>query len=488
MKRFIALLLAVALLVSAAACSDNKGPYGDDTSTTSPSSPNEGILTLAYSEIDTLNPFTCTTTANLQLLRLVYDGLFTLDKNYNPVATLAERGEIGDKSVTVKLGSHKFGDGTPVSVTDVRDSFEKAKASPAYAARLANFESVGAYEGNIVVFKLIADDPYALSCLDFPIIKGGADADLATGSGRYIPRFSGEEIYLTANTAKSGFVPTFKTIKLIPVRDENAIISNLEIGNTSFNYNDLSSGTYSRVNAKTVEMGINNFVYLAFNNSSAIFSDKLLRRAVNLAIDRQQIVSTAFQGHARIAYTPFNPDWYTVVSKDTVITRDNAKAAELVSQSQTDITSQEVVLLVNSENRFKQETAEFIKDYLESIGFKVNIRRLDADSLSSALKEGSYDLYIGEIRLTPNMDLSPILLGGSASYGISNISDSSMRYAQHISGNCEIMDFINTFNEDLPIIPLCYRNAAVSYTNSMQADFACCDGDVYADIQSWKLK
>ena len=235
-------------------------------------------------------------------------------------------------------------------------------------------------------------------------------------------------------------------------------------------------------------MGINNFVYLAFNNSSAVFSDKLLRRAVNLAIDRQQIVSTAFQGHARITYTPFNPDWYTVVSKDTVITRDKTKASELVSQSQTDIASQEVVLLVNSENRFKLETAEFIKSYLEAIGFRVNVRKLSAEGLSTALKEGSYDLYIGEIRLLPNMDLSPILLGGSASYGISNISDSSSRYAQLLSGNCEIMDFINTFNEDLPIIPLCYRNAAVSYTNSMQADFACCDGDVYADIQSWRLK
>lgn len=488
MKKFIVFLLALALLVSATACSDTKNPFGDDSSTTSPTVQNEGILNLAYSEIDTLNPFTCTTAANLQLLRLVYDGLYTLDKNYNPVAALAESGEIGDKTVTVKLGSHKFGDGTPVSVTDVKSSFEKAKESPAYKARLANFESVGAYEGNIVIFNLVADDPYALACLDFPIIKGGADTDLATGCGRYIPRFSADDIYLSANPAKSGFVPAIKNIKLIPVRDEDAIISNLEIGNTCFNYNDLADGVYSRVNAKTVEMGINNFVYLAFNNSSAVFSDKTLRRAVNLAVDRQQIVSTAFQGHAREAYTPFNPDWHVIASKDTVISQDKAKASELVAQSQTDIRAQEVVLLVNSENSFKLETAEFIRSYLEAIGFRVNVRKLSAESFRTALNEGSYDLYIGEMKLTPNMDLSPLLLGGSASYGISNVSDSSMRYAQHLSGNCEIMDFINTFNEDLPVISLCYRNAAVSYTNSMQADFACCDGDVYADIQSWKFK
>ena len=50
------------------------------------------------------------------------------------------------------------------------------------------------------------------------------------------------------------------------------------------------------------------------------------------------------------------------------------------------------------------------------------------------------------------------------------------------------MDFVNTFNEELPLVPLCYRNAAASYTNSMQADFACCDGDVFYDIETWSFK
>ena len=69
-------------------------------------------------------------------------------------------------------------------------------------------------------------------------------------------------------------MPAIKAVKLLPVRDEGAIISSLEVGNTCFNYNDLSDGVYSRINAKTVEMGINNFVYLAFNSASEIFADK----------------------------------------------------------------------------------------------------------------------------------------------------------------------------------------------------------------------
>lgn len=489
MKRIIALMLCAALIFSASACSSEKENENPSEAATNTATQNEGILSLAYSNVDTLNPFTCTTSANLQILRLIYDGLFSLDKNYNPVPNLAVSGKIEDKTVTVNLGSFSFSDGTPVTVTDVKASFEKAKASPAYAARLANFESAGAYEGNVVIFKMTKNDPYALSCLDFPVIKNGDDAtDLATGCGRYIPRVSGDEIYLTVNTAKSGFIPAIKTVKLLPVRDESAIISSLEIGNTCFNYNDLSDGVYSRINAKTVEMGINNFVYLAFNSSSEIFADKNIRRAVNLAVDREKIVATAFQGHARITYTPFNPDWYQLASKDLIVEKDVAKATALIEESGVDVASKEIVLIVNSENQFKLETGEFIKEQLEVIGFEVTLRKLKSSEIVDALTEGEYDIYIGEAKLTPNMNLSALFLGGNASFGISNISDTSKRYSQLLSGNCEIMDFINTFNEDLPVIPLCYRNAAVSYTNSMQGTFACCDGDVFADIDTWSFK
>lgn len=488
MKKIIALILCAAVVFSLAACTAEKTISNTEVSTTAAPTQSEGILNLAYSKVDTLNPFTCTTSANLQILRLIYDGLFSLDKNYTPVPNIALSGEVKDKTVTVTIGAFTFSDGTPVTVTDVKASFEKAKASPAYAARLSNFESAGAYEGNIVIFELIQNDPYALSCLDFPIIKNGDDTDLAAGSGRYIPRVSGEEIYLTVNAAKSGFVPAIKTIKLLPVRDESVIISSLEVGNTCFNYNDLSSGVYSRINAKTVEMGINNFVYLAFNSSSEFFSNELIRQAVNLAVDRQKVVSSAFQGHARIAYTPFNPDWYQLVSKDLIISKDVAKATELIESSKIDITAKEIILIVNSENQFKLETGELLKEQLEVLGFDVNLKKLKSAEIVEALEEGNYDLYIGEAKLTPNMNLSALFLGGSASFGISNISNTSKRYAQLLSGDCEIMDFVNTFNEDVPIIPLCYRNAAVSYTNSMQGTFACCDGDVFTDIHTWSFK
>ena len=488
MKKIAALILIFSLLAAAFyGCKKEPDVIDDPHIVTNLNEGSASTLKLAYSKADMLDPFTCTMSANIQILGLVYDSLYKLDKSYEPVPVIAKSAIVSGTTVNVTLDSVKFSDGTALTANDVAYSFNKAKNAPYYAERLKNVASVSISSSNMLVFTLTAPDPYVLACLTFPVVKNGAQGELPIGSGRYAAQVSGETVYLVVNGKKTGFNPAIKTIMLVPVRDSSSIESSLEIGNTSFHYNDLSSGTYSRINAKTVEMGINNFVYIAFNSASEIFSNQLIRQAVNLAINRKEIAVTAFQGHARETYSPFNPDWYKLASKDLMIPTDVTKAAELIAQSGVDITQKEVSLLVNKENGFKLEAAEFIRDYLTALGFKVNLKAYEPQYYTEAVGLGSYDMYIGEIRLLPNMDLSP-LLGGSQGYGIDPLCPSAARYTQLLSGGCELMDFINTFNEDLPLIPLCYRNAAASYTNAMQADYACCDGDVFYDIETWSFK
>ncbi len=488
MKRIAALILIFSLL-STAFYGCKKEPEGTDDPhiVTNLNEGSATTLKLAYSKADMLDPFTCTMSANIQILGLIYDGLYKTDKDYKPIPVIAKSAIVSGTTVNVTLNSVKFSDGTALTSNDVAYSFNKAKNSPYYTERLKNVASVSISSSNMLVFTLTNPDPYVLACLTFPVVKNGSEGELPIGSGRYAPQVSGETIYLVVNSKKAGFNPAIKTITLVPVRDSGSVESSLEIGNTGFYYNDLSSGTYSRINAKTVEMGINNFVYLAFNYQSDIFSNQLIRQAVSLATDRKDIAVTAFQGHARETYTPFNPDWHMLSNKDLIIAKDIQKATELITQSGVDIAGREISLLVNKENGFKLEAAQLIRDSLTALGFKVILKDYEPQYYTEAVEIGSYDIYIGEIRLAPNMDLSAIL-GGAAGYGIDPLCPSLSRYAQLLSGGCELMDFINTFNDDLPLIPLCYRNAAASYTNAMQADYACCDGDVFYDIETWRFK
>ncbi len=489
MKKAAALILILSLIFTVfCSCDGSDTPPDDQIFVSNLDNTKEATLKLAYSKADMLDPYTATMTANLQILSLVYDGLFKLDKSYEPIPVIAQSAIIGDSSINVTLGSAVFSDGSAITAQDIVYSFDKAKFSPTWSEKLRNFSSARIAAANMIIFNLESPDPYGVSCLTFPIIKNGSNGNLPIGSGRYIPEISGETTYLVVNKNKTGFNPVIKTIMLVPVRDSSSIESSLEIGNTGFYYNDLSSGVYSRINAQTVDMGINNFVYLGFNSASETFSDPLLRRAVNYAINRKEIALTAFQGHARESYSPFNPDWYTLTNKDLILPVDVRKALGLIEESGIDITEKEVSILVNKDNQFKLETAKFICDYLTLLGFDVKHKDYETQYYKEALELGSYDMYIGEVRLAPNMNLNSLLGGGSLNFGIDPESAACTRYIQLLSGECELMDFINTFNEDLPFIPLCYRNAAVSYTNEMQGDFNCCDGDVFYDIETWSFK
>ena len=489
MKRAAALIIIFSLIFTVFyGCKDDSDTSDEPVIVSNISDQKEGILKLAYSKADMLDPFTSTMAANIQILGLVYDGLYKIDKTYKPVPVIAESAIVSGTAVNVTLSSAVFSDGSAVTANDIVYSFDRAKFSPAYGSRLENFSGASVSSSNMLVFSLKKPDPYALSCLTFPIVKSGSSGELPIGAGRYVPEKSGESVYLVVNTKKKNFNPAVKTIMLVPVRDSSSVESSLEIGNTGFYYNDLSSGTFSRINAKTVEMGINNLVFLGFNSKSEIFSNAALRKAVNLAVDRREIVATAFQGHAREAYSPFNPDWYQLASKDLIVAENLQEATKLIEESGVDIKDKEISLLVNKENRFKLEAAQLIETYLKILGFKVLLKNYETEYYTEAVEIGSYDLYIGEVRLSPNMDLTPLLGGGSVSYGIDETCASCARYTQLLEGGCELMDFINTFNDDLPFLPLCFRNAAASYTNAMQADFACCDGDVFYDIETWSFK
>lgn len=490
MKKALIILLIISVMSSIfAGCDDSVIIPPEETTESPVFSQTEGVLNLAYTKADTLNPFTCKTTANLQILGLIYDGLYTLNKNYEPVPVIAKSSIVSGTTVNVTINDVYFSDGTKVTANDVVSSFDSAKFSSTYAARLDNFSGVNISTANMVVFTLKNPDPYALSCLTFPIVKGSSSKELPIGSGRYKAEKSGESIYLVVNSKKAKFNPSLKTIMLVPVRSADSLESSVEIGNTAFHYNDLNDGTYSRINAKTVEMGINNMIYLGFNYSSELLANAKIRQAINLALDRSEITATAFQGHARAAYAPFNPDWYALSSKDLIISRDMNKALQLINESGVDITAKEISLLVNSENQFKLETAVFIEGYLKALGFKVNLKKYTTDYYKEAVELGSYDMFIGEIRLSHNMNLMPLFSAeGAVSYGISSESTAANRYNQLITGGCELMDFINTFNDDPPFLPVCFRNAAVSYANSLQNCYGCCDADVFTDIENWSFK
>lgn len=488
MKKITALILAFILLIfSLSSCGTEPSIIdGDETEEEYDDEIINYTMKLVYSRNDSLNPFYLDTVMNGQISTLVFDGLFKLDKNYKPQPCVAYAYAASGNVVTVTLDDCMFSDGTAVSAGDVMYSFNAAKESALYMNNLSNIASCSSGEGGTVIFSLEEADPYAVSCLDFPIIKQGSDLNYPVGCGRYYFQKNGEEVYLVVNRYRKNFNPLIRVIRLESILEDESVESSLVIGNTAFFYDDLEDGVYERLDARNIDMGINSFVYLGVNSSSQFFASPLLRQAVSYALDRAEIVSTAFRSHARETSTPFNPDWYAVSEGTYSTDADLEKARELVEESGYNLDTGEVTLMYNSGNDFKKEMAEIIAESLANVGFHVRLKGFNPQAFKYDLKEGAFDLFIGEMMLCNNMNLNPVISGDFA-YGISEDSPGVAKYADFLQGKCELMDFINTFSEDMPIIPVCYRNAICLFTKSMIVGHNCCENDIFYDIESWSL-
>ena len=90
MKKITALITVLALLLSLCACGIDPSINDDPENSTKPSAVSDGKLRLAYSKAERLDPFTASSAINLQILGLLYDGLYKLDKSYQPVPVAAK--------------------------------------------------------------------------------------------------------------------------------------------------------------------------------------------------------------------------------------------------------------------------------------------------------------------------------------------------------------------------------------------------------------
>ena len=500
MKKFICILLAAALpAMIFAGCSgkdiEHPTPGVDVSVPVEPSTNEDGSIVadarLVYEKNDSLNPYEAVSSVNIRLLSLVYDGLFSLDSAYNLNGAVAKGCAGGTGTVNVMLDtSAKFSDGTLVTPQDIVYSYELAKESDTYGERLKHFTSVSTPNSTNMIFTLDEPDIYAQNCLTFPIIKEGSDEARPTGTGRYVFKEDAGRLLLEVNPNRSGFSPSIACFELTEIKDSSVTNSSLEIGSTCFSFDELADGSYTRVNAKTQNVLMNNLVYLGVNGSNEYLADPLIRRAVSSALDRNEIVTSAFQGHAKAAVSPFNPDWYVIAGTDGSPTVENSDVRSLLDESGNDPGRLPFSLVVNGENGFKLDAAKQIKTMLGRAGLAVTIYALPKEDYYTAVRNGDFDMYIGEIKLTDNMNLYPLFRGGRCSYGVTSAmqEQSFARYVQMLSGECELMDFINVFSSELPFIPLCYRSGLALYTNSIDfGDSSCCICDVFGNVDRWTI-
>lgn len=493
-KRFYAVAAILFSIVWMAGCStlpknfsDSPLPSSSAAETSSATSEaKNSAFTLGYSSGDSLNPYKAATRNNLQLSTLLYEGLTKIDDKMTPQMNLAASVDTSNPWLLTAVirSDARFSDGSKVSASDVVASFNTAKSSAYYKALLNDIKSANASGSNTVIFQLNSLNPDALACLSFPVVKSGTDI----GSGRYVYQ-SGDSPVLNANP-HNGAKPTITEIHLLDLPDSDSMLYGLESGSISIFFDDLSTGEIPRTSSATINVPLNYMVFLGVNESRSQLSNASVRQALSAAANRSEICANAFAGRATVSVSPFNPSWGAAADlkgfseNDTIAdaVADLEQAGYNSSNGKT--LSLELLVCNDNNNSFHDTAATLLSQQLGKAGIKLTVTKLSYSDYCDRLNKGNFDLYLGEIRLPADMSLQPLLQGGSASYGISKSDSAVQAYTQYLSGSMTLQQFTDTFNADLPFIPLCWQEGLTAYNRAL-SNVTPTAFDAFYGIDSW---
>ena len=142
-------------------------------------------------------------------------------------------------------------------------------------------------------------------------------------------------------------------------------------------------------------------------------------------------------------------------------------------------------LIYSTDRTDRARVAELVRSQLEVGGVAVTLVPLTEAEYLQRLAAGQYDLYVGEIRLTADMSLRPLLMGGAASYGVSRSGVAAVSYGQYLSGTLSLEEFLTAFDTDVPYIPVCWRHGLAAYDRRLTA-ITPTGYDPYSGFAAWQ--
>lgn len=407
------------------ACSEDSGSESADSSTDSEGpAQTGGTLEIAYpTQPQTLDPHGTTAEATRDAAKVIYEGLVTINENYEVIPQLADSFEVSEdnKKVTFKLREGvPFHNGEEMTAEDVVASMQKWAANK---PELGEHEWVAADDYTVelnlsqpssLIMHFLAD----VGNLAAIMPKEVAEAADATGAKEYIGTGPFEFVEW-----KQDEVINFKKFEdYVPDEDATAGLGGKKeafvdeinwrfVPDASTRVNGLMSGQYHfahmlsydsipqvegnpQVEVDVWPYGIEGLV---FNKKEGLFSDVKARQAVNHALDMDVIMSSAFTGEDYYDLSPSlflesQTDWYTDAGKENYNQKDVDKAKQLLDEA--GYNGEEIVILTSRDYEHHYNAAVATQQMLEEVGMNVKLDVYDWPTLLERRNDpAAYDIF-----------------------------------------------------------------------------------------------
>ncbi len=367
-------------------------------------------------EPSTLIPVLASDSASNAVARLVYNGLVKYDKNLNLVGDLAERWDISPDGLTITFHLRKgvkWHDGHAFTSKDVLYTYKviiDPKTPTAYAEDFKQVRRASAPDPYI--FRVEYAKPFApalaswgLNILPSHLLEGKdiTKSPLArkpVGTGPYVFRewLAGQRVVLESFQEYFEGRPYIarRVYRIIP--DSSTMYMELKAGGidlmnltpVQYQRQTGSADFLSRFNKYSYP--VPSYTYLGYNLKKELFTDKRVRQAITLAINKDEIVQGVLFGLGEAGHTPYQPGTWANYSGLKPFPYSPEKAGALLAEAGWSKRNSDGVLvkdgklfsftiITNQGNDQRIKTAQIIQFRLKKVGIDVKIRVLEWASL-----------------------------------------------------------------------------------------------------------
>jgi peptide/nickel transport system substrate-binding protein len=362
----------------------------------------------------------------------IFNSLLKYNANLDLEGELAKSWTISNdkKTITFKLKSNlKWADGRPLTSEDVLFTWQLVTDENTRSPYASDYQLVKKAEApDSLTFKVTYEQAYApaldswsgLHILPKHLLKGQdihqtVFARKPVGSNYYqLDQWNhGENIKLSRNP-NSALGPA-KIEQLITriIPDNSAQF--LELMADNIDSMGLDPIKYSRIIPARPELNKNlnlykelgnSYTYLGFNLKHKPFDDIRVRKAINYAIDKQEIIDGVYLGLGINIASPYKPGTRWSNPNLKPYTYDPSKARALLKEVGFEDSDGDGVLeldgkpfvfevLTNNGNKEREKSAIIIQRRLKEVGIKVNIRTHEwATFISNYINKSDFDVVI----------------------------------------------------------------------------------------------
>jgi len=366
-----------------------------------------------------LNPILANDGASNEITQWLFNGLFTYDKNGQVKMDLAKNYQfVSNTKLHITLRDDvKWHDGQEFTSQDVLFTYESIKNPKIYTTLLSEFSKVKSVKVidkyNLeVIYKeayFKALEVWMVGILPYHIYKNEKDMmtsiynkkPIGTNSYKLSSFQSGKSITLTSNDNYFEGRPKIDKILYSYIPDPSTSFlmlkqKQLDIASlTPLQLDRQLTGSFKK-DFQIIEQPSKGYNYLGFNLTLQKFKDIRVRKALSLAINRQELIDIIYFGHGEIAHGPFLKGSFAFNNKIKSPEQNIKKAKQLLKSAGYDENNPlkfEVVTSTGSQTGLN--TVQILQHQLKLVGVHMSIKVMEWQAfINTKIKAKNFEAVV----------------------------------------------------------------------------------------------